>query len=467
MTSLPVGPYRWLLACAVLIVFTASALILTTDDASAWTTADLQPAEKEYRSAFVYTLTSEYYRGEYVFPSYTSIPVQSGYGGYMSYPVSHLDDRTHIESASISIIARNSGSVTLNVKVMDREFHELDPEIALNSIWKATSAGTVTISTGLAYRTYTVSITGAALEDIRDVIAGDDEYLVIAFDLSSLGWVDIFARYIDISGTYYSTLNLEYDDEAPEDPSADLMETHVTGDHIPVSWSASDDNPSGGNRGDISYQVGVYLPDAPADNPYYTSPWLDITSWNLTGIDDNATYTFRVRARDGSTFTSNWSTPVNTTVDNSPPTTPLLSPEPPYTKGSENTIIWWPSIDSGVGLEVYEYQYSLDPEFIDEVYYNSTFPRETIEYLMDITYYYRVRAKDEFGHTSPWSPIERSYQDSAPPSVPIPLEEPEFTEGTSNAFSWHSSYDIGIGSVIYLYEVASSATFSPETIVAT
>ena len=217
MTSLPVGPYRWLLACAVLIVFTASALILTTDDASAWTTADLQPAEKEYRSAFVYTLTSEYYRGEYVFPSYTSIPVQSGYGGYMSYPVSHLDDRTHIESASISIIARNSGSVTLNVKVMDREFHELDPEIALNSIWKATSAGTVTISTGLAYRTYTVSITGAALEDIRDVIAGDDEYLVIAFDLSSLGWVDIFARYIDISGTYYSTLNLEYDDEAPEE----------------------------------------------------------------------------------------------------------------------------------------------------------------------------------------------------------------------------------------------------------
>ena len=452
--------YRLLFLLAALSVLAVTAL---ATNAAAWTTEDLDPAEKEYRSAYVYTLASEYFRGEFVQPSYTSVPVQSGYGGYMSYPVSHLDDRTHIEAASISIIARNSGSATLNVKVMDREFHELDPEIALTSIWKATATGTVSVSTGLAYRTYTISITGAALEDLRDVIAGNDDYLVIAFDLSSLGWVDLFARYIDISGTYYSTLTLEYDDEAPDVPPPVAMDPYITGDHVPVTWSPASDNPSGGNRGEVTYQVGVYLPDAPVDNPYHTSQWIDTTTWNLTGVVDNAVYTFRVRARDGSGFTSNWSIPVNTTVDNSPPTTPLLQPEPSYTRGINNTITWWPTLDIGIGNVSYEYQYSKDPEFPGEFYH---FTSETSVNITDLhgTYYYRVRSVDGLGHASPWSPIERSTQDSRPPSVPILAAEPEYTQGMDNIIEWHPSTDLGAGVSYYVFEAATSPDFGNTTV---
>jgi hypothetical protein len=445
--------YRCIFLLAALSVLAVTVL---ATNAAAWTSEDLNPAEKEYRSAFVYFWGSEYYRDEYVLPSYTSIPVSSSYGGYMSYPVSHIDDRTHIESASISIIARNAGSVTLNVKVMDREFHELDPEIALTSIWKATSAGTVSISTGLAYRTYTVSITGSALDDLRDVIAGDDDYLVIAFDLSSLGWVDLFARYIDISGTYYSTLTIEYDDEAPDVPPAASMDPYVIGDHVPVTWSAAADNPSGGNVGGVTYQVAIYLPGAPADNPYHTGPWVGGASWNFTGPSENIDYTFRVRARDGSGFASNWSAPVNTTIDNSPPTVPVLVPRDPFTGYLPFAVEWPDSADVGSGNVSYHLQMSLEPQFYLEAsddFYTIESNYLFSDLVSNWTYYWHARARDDLGHWSSWSRIISTTIDTEPPTVPVPFEEPEFTPGYNNTFHWHPSIDGGSGVIGYVYVI--------------
>jgi hypothetical protein len=448
----------------LLIALAVLAVTALSSSASAWTSQDLVPAEKEYRSAFVYNVGSEYFRDENVFASYTSIPLSGNYRGYISYPVSQFDDRTHIESASITFIGRTSTPIDVRAKVMGREMHEIDPGIAFSSIWSATTVGTVRVTGGLEYRTYSLDITGDALDELRSVMAGDDDYLVIGFHRVGTGSVDVFSRYQDLSGTYYSTLTLEYDDEAPQVPPADLLESYVTGDHIPVSWSSSHDNPSGGNRGDVSYQVGFYLPDALAENPYYVGPWVAATYWNMTGIMDGQSYIFRVRARDGSGFTSNWSSPVNTTVDNSPPTVPQIQPEPAYSPSAENTITWWPSLDAGVGNVSYEYQYSMDPTFPGEVYRFTSGTNFTVDKLIDATYFYRVRAKDDFGHTSVWSSIERSTQDATPPSVPMVMEEPEITMGTVNIFNWHPSFDVGYGGVIYYYQIATSPTFSPETI---
>jgi len=346
---------------------------------------------------------------------------------------------------------------------MDRELHEIDPKIVLTSIGRAEVAGTVTVSTGSQYRNFTVEITGDALDELRDVMAGDDDYLVISFTSRGTGWADIYIRYQDISGTHHSFLTLDYDDEAPNVPPPAAIQPFSTGDLIRISWSPVTDNPTGGNVGDLAYQVGVYLPDAPTDNPYHTSPWVDAAFWNFTGPSENIEYTFRVRARDGSGFTSNWSAPVNTTIDNSPPSTPQLNPEPPYTRGWNNTITWWPTLDAGIGNVSYEYQYSKDPEFPGEF---SNFTSETSVNITDLhwTNYYRVRSVDGLNHTSPWSPIERSTQDSQPPSVPILIAEPEYTQGMDNTIEWHPSIDRGVGVSWYIFECAASAEFGNTTV---
>ena len=466
MTTLSVSirRYRLLFLLAALSVLALTVLATNT---AAWTSEDLDPAENEYRSAFVYYAGGQYWRGESVMPSYTAMGISGNYRGYMSYPVSHLDDNAYIESATMTIIARNSGSFTLNVRVMDRELHELDPELTFSIIYKGTSAGTVSISTGLAYRSYSRDITGAALEELREVVAGEDDYLVIAFDHSSLGWVDLYARYIDLSGTHYTTLTLEYDNEAPDVPTPTAQQPYVTGDHVPITWSPATDNPSGGNRGDVTYQVGVYLPGAPADNPYHTGPWVDATSWNFTGAVEGIEYTFRVRARDGSGFTSSWSAPVNTMIDNSPPSIPYMHPLPRYTGGDAQHLFWDASIDLGVGGVTYHFQLSLHSGFNETVTttFNSSETRITLISL-DVfqPYYYRVRAIDTFGHTSTWSNPVWSVQDYSPPSVPVMFEEPEFTSGDHNVFEWHPSRDDGVGVYGYVYQITNNPAFPDGTL---
>jgi hypothetical protein len=118
----------------------------------------------------------------------------------------------------------------------------------------------------------------------------------------------------------------------------------------------------------------------------------------------------------------------------------------------------------GVGNVSYEYQFSNYPTFPEKVYCFTDETYFTLTDLIDTIYHYRVRAKDDFGHTSPWSAIERSAQDSTPPSVPILMAEPPFTPGTTNVFDWHTSWDVGIGSVIYFYQVARSGNFAPSDI---
>ena len=451
------------------LLLLALAIVAVSATVAAWTSEDLEPAEKDYRSAYLYYAGAQYWKAENVQPSYTSIPIQPNYAGYMSYPVDHLNDRAHIESAALTLIARNSGTFTLNVKVMEREFHELDPVLGMTTIWKASSAGSVTVSTGLAYRTYTFDITGTSLDRLRDVVSGDDTYLVIAFESSSLGFADVFPRYVDLSGTYYSTLTLEYDDEAPGVPILGALDSYVKGDSVSISWSTSDDLPTGGNVSGVTYQVGLYLPGAPAENPYHTTSWLDGTSWDLTSVVDGIEYTFRVRSRDASGFASDWSSLVNTTVDNSPPTAPVIAGLPPFMSGHWLRVAWYGSVDAGVGNITYQLMVSEFRHFPMEYIHVEFTQSNTFEFtdILDgnVTYYFRVRAIDDLGHASAYSPIEQTLLDFEPPTAPEPVALPEFTEGTSCVLSWFPAFDGGSGVSGYGVDVATTPGFVDGTIV--
>jgi hypothetical protein len=447
---------------AALLVITLAALATS---GSAWTTEDIEPGEGDYLSAYIYVVGTDHRRAESVSASLTAMQITSTTRAYMSYPRSHLSERTAIESASITFIARSPVGGTVDVKVMKGEIHEIVPGLAYQRILNAPSAGTVNVPDGGPLRTYTVSITGDALDVLRAAIAGDNDYLVIGFHLTGSGGVDIYARYVDSSGTHYSTLTLEYDDEAPDVPTPDPLDPYVADDHLPITWSPASDNPSGGNTGQVTYQVGMYLPGAPADNPYHTSPWVDGTSWNLTGVVDGSTYTLRIRARDGSGFASNWSGPVNTTVDNSPPSIPVPLDFYEYSIGSLIDLQWYPSQDDGIGQVSYQYQYyHINHAWTLTDVINTTADIVRITGLEESSYFFRVRAIDGLGQASDWSDIVSTTMDSSPPSVPSLIDEPEYTAGNVNVFHWHASIDKGIGYVTYKYQVATSVDFAYDHI---
>jgi predicted phage tail protein len=221
--------------------------------------------------------------------------------------------------------------------------------------------------------------------------------------------------------------------------------------------------------GGVEYQAGLFLNASEPGDPWYATPWLDGTSWDLYNPEDGSKYIFRVRARDGSGFASNWSSPAGTTVDLSPPTVPVLFPEPPFTDGRfglGQEIEWWESVDAGIGGVEYNFQVSKRPSF-EEGHTLNGLTAETRVIHIDLEpngmYYYRVRAYDALGHYSEWSPVESSFQDSDPPSVPVPVVEPAYTAGTSNTFAWYPALDGGCGVWMYEVQVSSAANFSLGT----
>ncbi|MCJ2540509.1 MAG: hypothetical protein LN414_04490, partial [Candidatus Thermoplasmatota archaeon] len=95
-----------MLACAVLIVITVSALILTTDDATAWTTEDVNFTNDDDESGRILDSNGVFYKQRLTNTTgYASMGIVSSYWGYMSVPIAQFDDRTYIQSATVYFYA--------------------------------------------------------------------------------------------------------------------------------------------------------------------------------------------------------------------------------------------------------------------------------------------------------------------------------------------------------------------------
>lgn len=258
---------------------------------------------------------------------------------------------------------------------------------------------------------------------------------------------------------FSSSVNSVQDASPPAVPATSPMSSYTTGASRTFSWSASTDAGVGG----VTYEAQL------GSNPGFfpvlsSSAWAAGTSATFSGLSDATTYYFRVRARDAFLQTSAFSTTRSTTMDASPPTVPVLVPEPTFTSGTVNAITWGASVDAGVGSVAYQVQYSTSPVFAPAQTVTSGWgvstPYTILGLLDGQTYYYRVRARDAFLLTTAFSSVERSTQDASPPSIPVPITLPPVIDGGSTLFEWLPAADAGVGGVEYRARVSDDPTFA-------
>jgi hypothetical protein len=99
---------------------------------------------------------------------------------------------------------------------------------------------------------------------------------------------------------------------------------------------------------------------------------------------------------------------------------PVITTEPLYSPGHENTVSWSVSVDGNKGRVVWEFlvQRSSDPQFAQDVEESGWTGESSFEFTgleHGSAHYYRVRGRHPWGADSPWSPTQTSTQDAVSP----------------------------------------------------
>ncbi|MCK5251639.1 MAG: fibronectin type III domain-containing protein, partial [Thermoplasmata archaeon] len=242
------------------------------------------------------------------------------------------------------------------------------------------------------------------------------------------------------------------DNTPPTVPTMTAEPAWTAGTTNTVSWSASADT---GGIWQITYQVEIDT-DTSFNPPLQTSPWITARSYTFTGLQDGMTYYYHVRARDGLLQESTWSSMVASTQDASPPPAPTMASEPEFTQGTSNIVSWTTVTDNSGGTVQYRVYASLSSVFATTEGDSGwrTTATWTFSGLTDgSTYYYRVKARDQFAQEGAWSNIVHSTQDGTAPTGYYMITEPTYTQGITNTVEWNPATDSGSGGVEYQCEV--------------
>ncbi len=453
------------LGLASLFVLTAFVMLVpTVEEADGWTTRNAYAAAVSngvYLSGGRYRSSSGTNDG--LFTSSSIICGRSltyNYRAFLSFGISGIDEKAYIHSGTLNVRVDHVGYsnylyayLLSSGSLSDTEWDSYQTGRYLGAIYV----------TGDGTGSYSLDI--YAIQLLRNAVKNGNSHICVAFRSYESSSSSSINNYLRVLVTSQSHLSLNIDASAPRTPALDDLHEYTEGSSVSLDWDAVSDNPTGGSYGGVRYQAGVFDNKTSAE-PVYTSSWSSNTAYTFNSLNDGQVYHFRVRSKDGLGFESSWSALKTTTMDSTAPTQPGILPEPIFTIGTENGIIWNPSYDTASGVDYYTIIGAPSPDFTGSFGTVTDNNYHTFTGLTSgVTYYYVVYATDNQGHVSQLSSIEQSTQDDTPPTAPVMTPEPAYTKGESNRFDWHPSSDVGIGVSDYLYELATTEDFTPGSIV--
>lgn len=215
--------------------------------------------------------------------------------------------------------------------------------------------------------------------------------------------------------------------------------------------------------GAISYQVQVSTTQN-FNNPVIDQDGITGTSRDISGLDHETTYYWRVRATNGIT-TSDWSDVWNFSTVPALPQAPTLNSPPDNASdvSTDPTFSW----DPVQNVDTYQIQVATDTEFTSLAVNESDLTSASYQAAglsPSTVYYWRIRATNA-GGTGSWS-VTRSFttesSPSNPPEAPSLASPSDGASGvpTSPTLNWNSSQ----GADTYHLQVATNASFSSPVI---
>ncbi|MEB3345847.1 fibronectin type III domain-containing protein [Aquimarina gracilis] len=238
---------------------------------------------------------------------------------------------------------------------------------------------------------------------------------------------DALSNVSGFSNTANAT-TLPVDTEAPTAPT-NLTASNSTQTTVDLSWNASTDN------------IGVTAYDVYRGNTIIAS--VTATSYQVTGLTENTTYSFRVKAKDAMDNVSGFSNTANATtlpVDTEAPTAPtnLIA-----SNSTQTTVdLSWNASTDNIGVTAYHvYQGNTIIASVTTTSYQVTGLTE------NTTYSFRVKAKDAMDNVSGFSNTANATTlpvDTEAPTAPTNLITSNSTQTTVD-LSWNASTDnIGV-----------------------
>jgi Tfp pilus assembly protein PilX len=233
--------------------------------------------------------------------------------------------------------------------------------------------------------------------------------------------------------------------------SASLTQLYAT-------WDASDQE-----SGISEYQYAIG-----------TTPWAtDIVSWTAVGTDTEAlvtgmalvpgtTYYFAVRAMNGAGLWSVVGISDGITVDNTPPSIPLVSDDGDYTWSTSELHATWSASDDESAIAEFQFAIGTAPGLTDVVDWTSAAlgTEATVQGLSlsaGGTYYLAVRARNGAGLWSEWGISDGITVDNTPPTAPLVVDDGSYTSSTTELYAIWSASDPESGVVEYRYAIGVSA----------
>lgn len=461
------GKLRSILIVVSMVLVGLTLVSFEVEEAEGWETYSVRANGSNGHTGYAYYSTDdsiEYkvrsnsaYAGRY---GYTS-PFEY-YRGWMGFQVPDFDDRTDINSIRLDYRIFNTYAgdgqpdYYIEVDLLESNPYLLEAEQCYYAIDDGLSIDSY-FCTGTGTRS--ITITGSAFNTVLDMIDDGDDYIYFGFD--GTGDFDEYAQVY----YYHCYLRFFIDRSPPTTPIMGSAPDYHPNTELPITHTATD-QPTPGTGG-VEYQAGLFY-DETSPTPYLTYEWTVLEEWNITGLVDGEQYFIRTKARDANGFESGWSDVINTTIDTSPPSVPILTPESEFSEGTSVLVNWSEAVDAGIGLSNYSVQRSTDQTFAeyDEVIYGpGNYSHQFDDCDNGVKYYFRVMANDSFGHWSEFSPLISTTMDDEAPSVPILMNEPVYTKGSNNTFQWYPAVDQGIGLDHYVVQISVNDTFLPGEIV--